>query len=32
VTGVPCVLVGSRVFYGDDRLEEAAAALREADG
>ena len=28
VIGVPCVRVGSRIFYGDDRLEEAAAALR----
>jgi len=27
VRGVPSVLVGERVFWGDDRLEEAAAAL-----
>ena len=27
VTGVPTVAVGDRLFYGDDRLEEAAAAL-----
>ena len=27
VTGVPTVAVGSRLFWGDDRLEEAAAAL-----
>jgi 2-hydroxychromene-2-carboxylate isomerase len=32
VIGVPCVRVGSRVFYGDDHLEEAAAALSEAGG
>jgi len=28
VTGVPSVAVGDRVFWGDDRLEEAAAAIR----
>jgi 2-hydroxychromene-2-carboxylate isomerase len=28
VRGVPSVLVGDEVFWGDDRLEEAAAALR----
>jgi 2-hydroxychromene-2-carboxylate isomerase len=27
VTGVPSVVVGDAVFWGDDRLEEAAAAL-----
>jgi 2-hydroxychromene-2-carboxylate isomerase len=27
VRGVPSVAVGDRVFFGDDRLEEAAAAL-----
>ena len=27
VTGVPTVTVGSRIFWGDDRLEDAAAAL-----
>ena len=27
VTGVPTVAVGEQLFYGDDRLEEAAAAL-----
>jgi 2-hydroxychromene-2-carboxylate isomerase len=27
VRGVPSVLVGERIFWGDDRLEEAAAAL-----
>jgi 2-hydroxychromene-2-carboxylate isomerase len=27
VRGVPSVVVGDRVFWGDDRLEEAAAAL-----
>jgi 2-hydroxychromene-2-carboxylate isomerase len=32
VIGVPCVRVGARIFYGDDRLEDAAAALREAGG
>jgi 2-hydroxychromene-2-carboxylate isomerase len=32
VIGVPCVRVGPRIFYGDDRLEDAAAALREAGG
>ena len=29
VRGVPTVAVGDQVFLGDDRLEEAAAALRE---
>ena len=28
VRGVPSVAVGDQVFFGDDRLEEAAAALR----
>jgi 2-hydroxychromene-2-carboxylate isomerase len=28
VRGVPTVAVGDALFYGDDRLEEAAAALR----
>jgi 2-hydroxychromene-2-carboxylate isomerase len=28
VVGVPAVLVGTEVFWGDDRLEEAAAAAR----
>ncbi len=27
VRGVPTVAIGDRLFYGDDRLEEAAAAL-----
>lgn len=27
VTGVPTVVVGDQLFWGDDRLEEAAAAL-----
>jgi 2-hydroxychromene-2-carboxylate isomerase len=27
VRGVPSISVGDRVFWGDDRLEEAAAAL-----
>jgi 2-hydroxychromene-2-carboxylate isomerase len=27
VSGAPCVRVGADVFYGDDRLEDAAAAL-----
>ncbi len=27
VPGVPTVVVGTRVFWGDDRLEEAAAAI-----
>ena len=27
VTGVPTVIVGERRFWGDDRLEDAAAAL-----
>jgi 2-hydroxychromene-2-carboxylate isomerase len=30
VTGVPSVVVADRVFWGDDRLEEAAAAARAA--
>jgi 2-hydroxychromene-2-carboxylate isomerase len=30
VTGVPTIAVGERLFWGDDRLEEAAAALRAA--
>jgi 2-hydroxychromene-2-carboxylate isomerase len=30
VTGVPAVLVGERVFWGDDRLEEAAEAAAAA--
>jgi 2-hydroxychromene-2-carboxylate isomerase len=29
VIGVPTVAAGDRLFWGDDRLEEAAAALRE---
>ncbi|MEA2142817.1 MAG: hypothetical protein QOI64_1247 [Solirubrobacteraceae bacterium] len=29
VIGVPTVAVGDRLFWGDDRLEEAAAALRD---
>ena len=29
VTGVPSVVVGERVFWGDDRLEEAAASRAE---
>jgi 2-hydroxychromene-2-carboxylate isomerase len=28
VTGVPTIAVGEHVFWGDDRLEEAAAAIR----
>jgi 2-hydroxychromene-2-carboxylate isomerase len=28
VTGVPCLAVDGEVFYGDDGLEQAAAALR----
>lgn len=28
VTGVPTVAVGAQLFWGDDRLEQAAAALR----
>jgi len=28
VRGVPTVRVGARLYFGDDRLEEAAAALR----
>jgi 2-hydroxychromene-2-carboxylate isomerase len=31
VTGVPTVAVGERLFWGDDRLEDAAAAAR-SDG
>jgi 2-hydroxychromene-2-carboxylate isomerase len=27
VTGVPTVAVGDELFWGDDRLEDAAAAL-----
>jgi 2-hydroxychromene-2-carboxylate isomerase len=27
VSGVPTVAVGDELFWGDDRLEEAAAAL-----
>ena len=27
VTGVPTVAVGDALFWGDDRLEDAAAAL-----
>lgn len=27
VTGIPTVAIGERLFWGDDRLEEAAAAL-----
>ncbi|MBA2794311.1 MAG: DsbA family protein, partial [Thermoleophilaceae bacterium] len=27
VTGVPTVAVGDQLFWGDDRLEDAAAAL-----
>ena len=30
VSGVPSVAVGDQVFWGDDRLEEAAAALNES--
>lgn len=30
VTGVPTVLVGEQVFWGDDRLEDAAAAIAAA--
>lgn len=30
VRGVPTVAIGDELFYGDDRLEEAAAALRSA--
>ena len=30
VRGVPTIAVGDRLFYGDDRLEEAASALRAA--
>jgi 2-hydroxychromene-2-carboxylate isomerase len=28
VTGVPTIRVGERLFWGDDRLDEAAAAIR----
>lgn len=28
VTGVPSIAVGEQVFWGDDKLEEAAAAIR----
>jgi 2-hydroxychromene-2-carboxylate isomerase len=28
VVGVPTVAIGDRLFWGDDRLEQAAAALR----
>ncbi len=28
VTGVPTVAVGAQLFWGDDRLEDAAAAAR----
>ena len=28
VTGVPSIAVGEQVFWGDDRLEEAAEAIR----
>jgi len=30
VRGVPTIAVGNELFYGDDRLEEAASALAEA--
>jgi 2-hydroxychromene-2-carboxylate isomerase len=30
VRGVPTIAVGNQLFYGDDRLEEAASALSEA--
>jgi 2-hydroxychromene-2-carboxylate isomerase len=30
VRGVPTIAVGNQLFYGDDRLEEAASALAEA--
>ena len=32
VTGVPTVIVGDRLFHGDDSLEDAAGALRAARG
>jgi 2-hydroxychromene-2-carboxylate isomerase len=32
VTGVPTLRFGDRVFYGDDRLDEAAAAVRGTRG
>jgi 2-hydroxychromene-2-carboxylate isomerase len=28
VTGVPCLAFGEELFYGDDRLEQAAASMR----
>ena len=28
VTGIPTVAIGNELFWGDDRLEEAAAAAR----
>jgi 2-hydroxychromene-2-carboxylate isomerase len=28
VTGVPSIAYGEQVFWGDDRLEEAAGAIR----
>ena len=30
VRGVPTIAIGDELFYGDDRLEEAASALRGA--
>jgi 2-hydroxychromene-2-carboxylate isomerase len=27
VTGIPTVAIGERLFWGDDRLDEAAGAL-----
>lgn len=30
VTGIPTVVIGDEFFWGDDRLEEAAAALQQA--
>ena len=32
VTGVPTVAIGDQLFHGDDRLEDAAAALNGAEG
>ena len=32
VFGVPTIAVGDRLFWGDDRLEEAAAAILESEG
>jgi 2-hydroxychromene-2-carboxylate isomerase len=29
VIGVPSVVVGDEIFWGDDRLEEAASALQQ---